>query len=249
MPARLRPRGIASRRHATILPMANARASIVAGSVGLVCLALGWGCGDSSPTGPTRNGVTSLTVACTPAATGPLRCRATVVCADGPCSASVPNDVTTDAVWTADDSTVLRVAAPGQLEGAGVGDTVTRASWRGVSGQQTVSVFTVPQALPTTEIAGTVFESGKTATTGAIDGARVEFIGGLLAGKNATTGTPPTVVPGFNATTVGPGGFRILGVPPGGYRLRVSRTGYVTQERDVTVQAGGPAITFQLVPQ
>jgi hypothetical protein len=80
----------------------------------------------------------------------------------------------------------------------------------------------------------------------------VEVIEGLIAGRTATSGAPPTVVPGFLAPgPAAPGWFFINGMPPGTVRLRVKKDGFVPVERDVTFTFdGGPGtVNFQLQRQ
>jgi hypothetical protein len=144
------------------------------------------------------------------------------------------------------------VTGPGVIVAAGPGNTVVRATSAGVSeGFQYVAVFTGTAPLPTFRLQGIVYE-GPTSNDGKIDGAIVEVIEGLIAGRTATSGAPPAVVPGFPAPgPAAPGLFIINGMPPGTVRLRVKKDGFVPVERDVTFTfAGGPAtVNFQLQRQ
>jgi hypothetical protein len=71
---------------------------------------------------------------------------------------------------------------------------------------------------------------------------------GLVANHAATSGVPPSLLPGYLGPFGGAGYYRILGVPPGTYHLRISKNGYASQERTVTVTIGSPAADFQLSP-
>ena len=69
----------------------------------------------------------------------------------------------------------------------------------------------------------------------ALNGASIQVLSGLVAGRTATSGTEPPFMPGFwgPAGRLPAGSYEIFGVPAGIYRLRVSKTGYLPQERDV----------------
>jgi carboxypeptidase family protein len=157
-------------------------------------------------------------------------------------------DVTESAVWTTAGSSLIRMLAPGMFQAVGIGDSFVQASWQHLqSVMQPVSVFAGTPPLPTHEISGSVYLKGQTAGSGAIRGAMVQILDGLVAGRTATSGVPPPLLPGFLGPFGGPGYYRLLGVPPGNYRLRVTKDGYVSQERDVTVTLSTVA-DFQLEP-
>jgi len=163
-------------------------------------------------------------------------------------------DVTQSAVWTAGDSSVVRMAAPGIFQAVGRGDTFVRAAWHTMNAymlnsyMRPVSVFAGTPPLPTYEVFGSVYQKGQTPATGAITGAVIQILDGLVAGRTATSGVLPALLPGFLGPFGGPGYYRLLGVPPGTYRLRITRDGYVSQERDVIVTVGSPVADFQLEP-
>jgi hypothetical protein len=110
-------------------------------------------------------------------------------------------------------------------------------------------VFPGTTPLPTFGLQGTVYE-GATPNESRIDGATIDVIDGLIVGRRATSGSRPEPVPGYFAPgPAAPGLFIINGVPPGTIRLRVSKDGYVPEERDVTftyLGQVGSATNFQL---
>jgi hypothetical protein len=179
-------------------------------------LALATGCG-STPTAPSdRFGSPAILLRCNSGSASALNCTAPVSCSLYPCRPGVPTDVTGIATWTTDDPSVARVTGPGVIVAAGPGNTVVRATSAGVSeGFQYVAVFAGTAPLPTFRLQGIVYE-GPTSNDGKIDGAIVEVIEGLIAGRTATSGAPPAVVPGFPAPgPAAPGLFIINGMPPG----------------------------------
>lgn len=206
------------------------------------------GCGAGNPTGPTRYGPPYVSVSCNAVGTSPLLCTAHVECSLYPCSPGTPSDVTHQAVWEAADPNIVRIAGPGAVEAVAPGDTVIRARWEYVEGQHTVSVFAGLPPLPTHEIFGSVYETGKTVAQAPIAGATVQVVVGLLTGRTATSGVPPPLPPGLFGPFGGPAYYRILAVPPGTYQLRVTKDGFVPQERAVTVSTGSPSANFELHP-
>ncbi|MBC7815996.1 MAG: hypothetical protein IAG10_03755 [Planctomycetaceae bacterium] len=73
--------------------------------------------------------------------------------------------------------------------------------------------------MPTSEISGGVYE-GVNASSGRIDGAVIEVLDGVRAGRTAVSGEPPVLLPGFSSFASA-GYYRIVGVPPGTFRVRV----------------------------
>lgn len=213
-----------------------------------------WLSGCGSPTEPdSRTGFIGLRIACDGAGTAPLICRAETYCSGlyrCPDPSADGRDVTSSAVWASADTSVARITRPGVVEGTSIGSTVITASLVQPQSQaaQTVGVFDGTVALPTNEIFGSVYEAGKTTGTGAIDGATVVIQNGLVAGKAAVSGVPPTLPPGFVGPLGGAGYYRLLGVPPGVYTIVVTKSGFASQSRSVTVLArGSPSADFPLV--
>jgi hypothetical protein len=159
-------------------------------------------------------------------------------------------DVTQSADWMVGDSSIAKNVGPGLFVAAGIGDTFVSATWRGLaSNMRALSVFADTAPLPTYEIFGSVWQAGQTPTSSYIDGAVIQILNGLVAGRTATTGVPPPLPPGYLGPFGGKGYFRLLGVPPGTYRVRITKDGYASQERDVTVVGpGSPVVDFQLQP-
>jgi len=220
----------------------------------LAVVALGVALGCNSPTAPDRRtGYIALRILCDGSGAAPLACRAETYCSGlyrCPDPAADGRDVTSSAVWASADTTIARLAGVGLFEAGRPGDTVIRASVPELSSEaeRTVAVFEGTGLLPTNEIFGSVYETGKTVATGAITGATVEVLNGHVAGRSVTSGVPPQLLPGFHGPFGGPGYYRVLGVPPGSYRLRVTAPGYISQERAVLVPAhGSPAADCQLV--
>jgi hypothetical protein len=207
-----------------------------------------------SPTAPdTRVGYIALRIVCDGSGAAPLGCTAETFCSGlyrCPDPAADGRDVTRAAIWSSADDTIVRLVGPGLFDRVGTGNTVIYASTSGVSARaaQTVGVFDRTAPLPTNEIFGSVWESGKTPATGAINGAIVEVRNGQIAGQRAVSGVPPLLLPGFFGPFGGLGYFRILGVPTGTYTLRTTVTGYVAQERTIVVPASGsPVADFTMV--
>lgn len=216
--------------------------------IGALAAAFLIACGDS-PTNPTRYGPHYLSISCDPTGRSPLICTARVFCSLYPCPPGTPSEVTTDAVWESADPAIVRALEPGSFVAVGPGDTLIRARWNGGEGSRTVSVFPGLPPMPTHEIFGSVYEAGKTPATGPLTGATIEVLDGLLQGRTSTAGaTPAYVPPGFPGPVVGLGYYRILAVPPGNYRLRVTVSGYGSQEQGVTVSTGSRSVDFQLQP-
>jgi hypothetical protein len=160
--------------------------------------------------------------------------------------------VTQTAVWVIGDARILRMTVPGVFEAVGTGDTFLTAKWNTFETiKRPVSVFPGTPPMATGEIFGGVYRVGQRTFSGALDGALVVVLTSPVAGKSATSGTQPAPVPGFIVgLMMSPGQFRILGVPAGTYRVRASKEGYVTQEREVTVHEGlSTLLDFELTPE
>jgi hypothetical protein len=108
-------------------------------------------------------------------------------------------------------------------------------------------VFPGTAPLATSLLSGTVLDGSDPARP-PLNGATVQILNGLVAGRTGVSGVAPPFMPGFwqPSGTFPAGMFEIFGVPPDSYRLRVFKPGYVTQERDVAALAGS---SFVLQPQ
>jgi hypothetical protein len=198
----------------------------------------------NSPTAPDpRTGIVELRISsCDFTGRSPLECRAQLIC-NGlyPCPSLESNsrDVTEAATWNATPAAIVRVVAAGRIEAVGVGDGAVSVAYTSegnrLQSSRTVSVFGGTAPLPTAGIGGSVSEIGKTLSTGGIQGAVVEIVNGLVAGRTATTGTTPMPVFGFSASSLAPYQYAIFGVPPGRYTVRVIAEGFVSVERSMTV--------------
>ena len=135
---------------------------------------------------------------------------------------------------------MVRVVSSGVVEAVAPGDTVIRTSHPlAGDGSRSISVFPATAPLPTFVLAGTVVD-GSDAARPPLNGATVQILSGLVAGKTAVSGVAPPFLPGFwePAPNFPAGSFDIFGVPQDSYRVRVSKAGYVTQERDVSALVG-----------
>jgi len=136
--------------------------------------------------------------------------------------------VTQAATWSVDDPSVATIVAPGIVQSVGVGHTLIRVSWSYTSYWRPIAVFAGTAPLPTYEYEGMIYDGAAPPRT-PLDGALVEILDGLVAGRNTMSGALPESFPGALLHAM-PGHYAFFGVPEGTYRLRVSRSGYVTQE-------------------
>jgi hypothetical protein len=199
------------------------RRSAVTASISLFCLRCG-----GSPTSPERHGLPQVTINCAVQATV-TQCQAPVGCSLYPCAAGTPKDVTQTATWSVDNTAVARIVGQGLVQSVGAGHTVVRVS-ASPYGESflAIGVFDGTAPLPTYEYEGSVFDGGGPPRT-PLNGAQVEILTGLPAGRTTISGSLPEVLPG--ATVVAfPGHYAFFGVPGGTYRLRVSKSGYAAQE-------------------
>ena len=195
----------------------------------LTCVA----CSGNSTRPDERTGIAGVAINCLTPVAGPLICTARATCGLYPCP-GLPDDVTQLATWTSGDPGVVAPLTPGSFQATGIGHTVISADWSHDEDTQPVSVFPNTPPLPTFEIEGAVYRNGMPPNTGAISGAVVTILDGFVAGRQAITGVPPLPLPGFfTDPTLAPQRYRFLGSPAGAYRIRVTKAGYLTQERTV----------------
>jgi hypothetical protein len=163
------------------------------------------------------------------------------------CPAQV--DVTASADWTSGDPAIVRSDGLGVFTAVGIGDTFVLANYGGPITMKPVTVFPNTPPLPTSDISGSVFQAGSTSGSSPIDGAAIQILDGLVAGRTATSGVPPPLLPGYLGPVGGRGFYRLLGVPAGTYHLQVTKSGYVSQQGTVTIVGQGTAILdFPLQP-
>jgi hypothetical protein len=156
--------------------------------------------------------------------------------------------VTQIAVWTSADPAIVAVIAPGVFQAMGVADTVITAEWQNAQALRPVSIFANTPPLPTYQLDGSVYRKGMTPEAGAISGAVVTVLNGIVAGRQAITGAAIPSLPGFGFFAPAPQVFHLLGLPDDVYRLRATKDGYVTQEQDVTILQGVPLVAFVMDP-
>jgi len=206
------------------------RRVLTAASATALCLFTA--CGGGSPTTPDRHGEIQVYIVCDGISGSATACRAPIDCNLYPCADGTPSDVTQMATWTVDDSSVATIIGPGLVKSVGVGNTLLRVRWSYSNYFIPIAVFAGTVPLPTYEYEGTIYDGGATTRT-TLDGALVEIVTGLVAGRNTTSGSVPDAFPG-GIPHASPGYFAFFGVPAGTYRLRVSKAGFVTQEFDTS---------------
>ena len=210
--------------------------------------------GCSSPTAPdSRTGYMALRAVCDDTGSSQLICVAQTYCAGlyrCPDPSGDKVDVTAQAQWTIDDSSIVRHGSqPNWFKAVAPGHTVVRARHAAAAIEATVRLgvfagISVPRL--TTEVWGRVSEAGTTPALG-ISGAVVEITGDLTGSRTMTTGTAPAFIPGYFFDIRGPDGYQFFGVPRGTYELTVRAPGYAPKTQTVTVTPpGSPSVIFQL---
>jgi hypothetical protein len=221
---------------------------IIAGVTAVAAAACG------SPTAPdSRSGVIFLAVACTGDGTTPLECTARTACT-GYCTGEQNaglQDMTASAAWAVDGAAVRHVGR-GRFEAVATGDVRISASLPGtflsVDGPP-AAVFPGRQPVPTYALSGTVgvgiYEPSpfgpRPVFSSYLNGASVEILNGLVAGRREVTGRPPLLLPGFfpGIPPFGDGSFRFLGVPSGSYELEILPPGRPPTRVTVSVGFSG----------
>src|SRR5215813_13181960 len=197
-----------------------------------------------------QTGLTEVVVHCS-ASSSNLQCQAVQRSTGFYDYCPTQQDVTASVNWTSGDPAIVRSSGQGVFTAVETGDTFVQATYGGQSRMRPVSVFPNMPPLPTYEISGSVFQAGSTSGSSPIDGAVIQILDGLVAGRMATSSQPPPPLPGYSGGAGGRGFYRLVGVPPGTYHLQVTMSGYVSQQGLVTVTAGsgsGPIMDFPLQP-
>jgi hypothetical protein len=202
----------------------------------------------ADPIGRSSPAFTMLALTCsTVGAT--LQCQAIANNSSELYSCPMEQDVTQLADWAVANPAIVKSVGTGSFSAVGPGDSVVNANWRNLASKRPVSVFPGTPPLPTYEIFGSVSQAGLVGPNSVIDGAVIQILNGLVAGRMVTSGVPPPLPPGYLGPFGGRGYYRLLGIPPDMYRVRITKDGYVSQERDVTVTGpGSPLVDFQLQP-
>ncbi len=179
---------------------------------------------------PERHGIPQVTIVCAPGSATLMLCRAPVSCSLYPCADGTPTDVTETATWSVDEASFASMASPGVVKAVAVGHTILRVKWTFTDYFIPIAVFPGTPPLPTYEYEGMVYDGGAASRT-PLNGARVEILSGLAAGRTTLTGAMPDFYPGATVVTF-PGHYAFFGIPSGTYRLRVSKEGFQPQEID-----------------
>jgi acetylornithine deacetylase/succinyl-diaminopimelate desuccinylase-like protein len=147
-----------------------------------------------------------------------------------------PDEAAAERLWVENASwnSMLRTTCVATMMSAGhapnarPAHTLLRVSWTYSDYFRPIAVFAGTAAVPTYEYEGSVFDGGGPPRT-PLNGAQVEILNGLPAGRTTLTGAMPEVFPGAVAIA-SPGHYAFFGIPEGTYRLRVSKSGYAAQE-------------------
>jgi hypothetical protein len=124
-------------------------------------------------------------------------------------------NVTNEAAWSTLDASIFLVAPGGKVTALKVGSTDVRATYQGATDKD----YTTAQPFLTFKTYGTVTEAPP--DFAGLAGARVEI--------------SPSPSPGFFATTNGSGDYEFPPLKGGPYTLTVSRAGFISQTRSVTL--------------
>jgi len=159
----------------------------------MVCSVLAAGCGGGTPTSPDRSPNTSLPPNALlliswqfdfASGTTTTRAQAGWTLGEPPIS----RDVTSDAVWASSDSTIARIAGPGQVSSGRPGDAVIAVAFRGITSTQLVRVYQGESPLPVMMGAiGHVLDGSLPPPGNRVTGATVEILSGHNAGRTAIT--------------------------------------------------------------
>jgi hypothetical protein len=211
------------------------------------CRATSPSCTDQYGRGATE--LNSIDVTCA-SASSDLRCDSVASVRDLYVYCPKSENVTLTSTWTVADPSIVSVAAPGVFRGVATGNTFIRATWNGIESEmQPVSVFPGMPPRRTREIFGSVYVRGSVPRI-FVNGAVIEILDGVVAGRSAVSGVHPPLLPGYLGPFGSDGYYRLLGVPPGTYHLRMTRAGDASQDREVIVtDSGGALAEFQVDPR
>jgi hypothetical protein len=145
-------------------------------------------------------------------------------------SSGTTQDVTTQATWSSSNASIATASSSGMVAGVAAGEADITATYQGVAGKSHV-VIARPE--PQTFTLTGVITDGS--TRGGIARARLEVLGGLNAGKVASTD--------------GTGTYTIRDLVADTFRMRASADGYDAGEQGITIPANPRAdFTLQRTP-
>ncbi len=180
------------------------------GLLGVVMIA----CSESGTTTPTPPPVVTPTVTTvTVAGTAPVIGANAPFTATAALSNGTTQSVTTVATWQSSVAAVATVSSSGLVTGVAAGDTEIRATYQGILGFLRITLT----PLPTFTLSGIVQGSNLSP----VSAATVRVVDGPDAGRSTTTDNN--------------GRWILIGLRVGTFRIEISRTGFVTITRTVSL--------------
>ena len=206
-----------------MLPASNA-----AVAVGIAATLIGCGGQSASMTSGPSPTVTVSSVAVS--GTTPAVGQTVQFSAIATLSNATTQNVTTQATWSSSDASIATAGSSGMVTGVGAGEADITATYQGVAGKSHV---TIARPQPQTFTLMGVITDGS--TRGGIEGARLEVLSGLNAGKIASTD--------------GTGTYTMRDLVADSFRMRASADGYDSGEQGITIPANPRAdFTLQRTP-